>query len=153
MFFFSCFLPQEDPQIQGLFSETTFIPLDSDFFSDTVQGRYLDLPFSNGFNNVCGRTPFQDDTTEQDDDVTWFLNTLIVDQDEHPFGELDSQWSSGVDNGNLRHDSIGKLSAHPQSPLKGVHGKGGGSRDTEVPQVQVKICPVLQYLTNPKINS
>ncbi|XP_010661526.1 NAC domain-containing protein 62 isoform X2 [Vitis vinifera] len=127
---------EEDPQIQGLFSETTFIPLDSDFFSDTVQGPHLDLPFSNGFNNVCGRTPFQDDTTEQDDDVNWFLNTLIIDQDEHPFGELASQWSSGVDNGNLRHDSIGKLSAHPQSPLKGVHGKGGGSRDTEVPQVQ-----------------
>ncbi|CBI38740.3 unnamed protein product, partial [Vitis vinifera] len=60
-------------------------------------------------------------------------------EDEHPFGELASQRSSPVDSGNLRYGSIGKLSARPQSPLKGVYGKGGGSSsdtDTEVLQVQ-----------------
>ncbi|RVW32591.1 Protein NTM1-like 9 [Vitis vinifera] len=131
--------PEMDPLIQGLLNEPTFIPADYDFSSDTEQGPHLDLPFANGFNNVCERTIFQDRSSEPDDDVSRFLNTLIVDQDEHPFGELTSQRSSPVDSGNLRYGSIGKLSARPQSPLKGVYGKGGGSSsdtDTEVLQVQ-----------------
>ena len=145
-----------DPLIQGLLNEPTFIPADYDFSSDTEQGPHLDLPFANGFNNVCERTIFQDRSSEPDDDVSRFLNTLIVDQDEHPFGELTSQRSSPVDSGNLRYGSIGKLSARPQSPLKGVYGKGGGSSsdtDTEVLQVQVKICPTLHSIAHQPQNS
>ena len=143
MFFFSCILLQEDHQIQGLLNEITFTSQDSDFFSDTEQRPHLDLSFDNEFNNFGERTLFQDDSSEPDDDVSRFLNTLIVDQDELPFEESSGERSSAFNSGNLEHGSIGKLSARPQSPLRGVYGKGGGSSsdtDSEVIQVKVKIC-------------
>ena len=50
---------------------------------------------------------------------------------------------SAVDSGNLGHCYIGMLLTCPQTPLKGAHGKGGGSSsntDTQVAQVEAKIC-------------
>ena len=50
---------------------------------------------------------------------------------------------AAVDSGNPGHWRIGMLLTCPQTPLKGAHGKGGGSSsdtDTQVAQVEAKIC-------------
>lgn len=126
MLFFSFF-------IQGLWNGTTFVT--------------KDLGFADGLNDFCERTLFQDDSSEPDEeDVSRFLKTLLVDPDEHEhehhFGEFSSQRSSDVESGNLGHGFIGKLSAHPQSALRGVYGKDDGSSsdtDSDLIQVQVKV--------------
>ena len=116
--FFSLLLTQEDSQLQGLLNDFTSTPPSSDWFSDTEQGLDWDLPSPSGFNNIYGSMQFQDgfDTAE-----------FVVDPDEYHCEGLTGQGSPAVDGRNLNNGSAGRLSAGPQSPQKGVHGKDGGS--------------------------
>ena len=110
--FFSCFLPQEDPQQQGLLNDITFTPLDSDLFSDTEQGLDLDLPSPSGINNGYGSMQFQDGFD------TEFAGSLIIGPDECHCEGLTSQGSSAVDSWNLNPGSVGSLS-YRHRPIKG----------------------------------
>ena len=66
------------------------------------------------------------------------LDDLAIDSDGFLYDRR-----SAVDSGNLGNCRIGRLLTCPQTPLKGAHGKGGGSSsdtDTQVAQVEAKIC-------------
>ena len=133
-FFFSCFLPQGDPELEGLLHEPTIHPLDYDLFHHTEQGLDLDLSSSSGYNNSCGSMQFQDE------DDAEFVDGLFIDPDGYPCGGLSDERSSAV------YGSIGRLSARPQSPLKGAYVKGSRSATyTEVLHVKVKICPPISH--------
>ena len=138
--YFSCFLPQEDPQLQGLLNDITFTPPGSDWFSETQQELGLDLPSHSGFNNYYGSMQFQDGVDTSD-----FVDSLIVDPDENHCEGLTGQGSSAVDGWNLNKGYVSRLSARPKGPLKGVYGKGGGSisnTDTAVLQGSIWNWPV-----------
>ena len=138
--YFSCFLPQEDPQLQGLLNDITFTPPGSDWFSETQQELGLDLPSHSGFNNYYGSMQFQDGVDTSD-----FVDSLIVDPDENHCEGLTGQGSSAVDGWNLNKGYVSRLSARPKGPVKGVYGKGGGSisnTDTAVLQGSIWNWPV-----------
>ncbi|XP_034708718.1 NAC domain-containing protein 62-like isoform X1 [Vitis riparia] len=114
-----------DPELEGLLHEPTIHPLDYDLFHHTEQGLDLDLSSSSGYNNSCGSMQFQDE------DDAEFVDGLFIDQDGYPYGGLSDERSSAV------YGSIGRLSARPQSPLKGAYVKGSRSATyTEVLHVK-----------------
>ena len=123
MFFSSCFLPQEDPDLQALLHETICPPLDHETLPHTQRGCNLDFLSPSSFNNSYGGTQFQD----RDD--AEFVNSLFFDSDDYPC---------------QRSSTVSRLSARPQSPLRGAYGKEARSSSgtyTEVLHVKVKICP------------
>eukprot|EP00261_Vitis_vinifera_P039884 XP_019081127.1 PREDICTED: NAC domain-containing protein 21/22-like isoform X3 [Vitis vinifera] len=114
-----------DPELEGLLHEPTIHPLDYDLFHHTEQGLDLDLSSSSGYNNSCGSMQFQDE------DDAEFVDGLFIDPDGYPCGGLSDERSSAV------YGSIGRLSARPQSPLKGAYVKGSRSATyTEVLHVK-----------------
>ena len=96
-FFFPCFLPQDDPHLDGLSNDITFTPPDPDWFSDIEKEPHLVMPSPGSFNICYGSIQFSDG------DTTKFADSLIVDPDEPHSEGLTSQRSSVIENWNLNH--------------------------------------------------